>query len=161
MTQIYETIASNLNEAYKKSEDTLKGYAEESKNVDQLKLDSENLKSDSKNLLSNAQAEIARNTKISSELDNLYISYNDLYQKKGTLEANLNEIDDWIGRTMSSDETLTSLELDLSAQQAKLDENDQRAKELIGKISTLESLRNSLPKQAFRSKRDADEGSER
>lgn len=155
MTQIYETIADNLNLAHTKSLATLQGYTDESKSVDQLKLDSESLKSDSKELLANAQSEIARNTKIAGELDNLYISYNELSQTKSSLESNLNGIDEWIGRTMSSDETLTNLELDLSAQQSKLDENNERAKTLIDKISTLDSLRANSQRQTFGEKRFA------
>ena len=72
----------------------------------------------------------------------------------------MSEINDWIDQTTSSDETLKSLELELNDQQSKLKENDDSANDLIDKISTLDSLRNTLPKQTFRQRRDLDDSDE-
>ena len=84
ITQIYETIATNLNLANENSVQTLTGYADQAENIEKLQSDTNILKDETKNLLANAQAEIARKTRISSELDALYTSYSGLAQTKGT-----------------------------------------------------------------------------
>ena len=88
----------------------------------------------------------------------MLVSYNDLFQKKDNLVSHLNEIDQWIEDTLTSDKTLTELESELTKQEEKLEENNDKAKVLIDKINTLDSMRNNLPRTEFRQRRSADDG---
>ena len=54
MTQIYEKITRNLNEAYESSLDSLQAYA------NQLQMDTDSLEEDSRDLLQSAQVEVGR-----------------------------------------------------------------------------------------------------
>ena len=60
MTQIYEKITRNLNEAYESSLDSLQAYANQTKYVDQLQMDTDSLEEDSRDLLQSAQVEVGR-----------------------------------------------------------------------------------------------------
>lgn len=157
MTQIYEQIAANINQAYSEILTTLDEYKNETKAIEQLKLDTGLLKSESEALLTDTQKEIERKQKLDSELNTMLVSYNDLFQTKDNLVSHLNKIDQWIEDTLTSDKTLTELENELIEQEETLEENTDKAKVLIDKINTLDSMRNNLPRTEFRSRRSADD----
>ncbi len=143
MTQIYESIAETLNKAHKESTETLNQYKLNKDKLETLQEDTEKLKEDSEQILKNTQNEMERKVKAEFDLENLNKAVYQLDHQKNQLEKNLDKIDQWINRTMSSAKTLADLENELDTQQNTLNTNELKAKEIIDKIQTLESLRKS------------------
>ena len=147
MTQIYETIADNLNLAYTKSKNNSDEYMSAKDTLEDFSRDSDKLKEDSELLLINAQNEIERKVKAEKDLDSMYKAFNELNLQKELLDKNVDKINQWINRTQSSDQTLSSLEAELNNQQVHLKTNEEKAKDLIQQIQTLDLLRNThIPK---------------
>ncbi len=157
MTQIYEEIAHNLNEAYESSLATLQSHSNQTKYADQLQQDTEILKGDTKELLDSAQAEVAKKARLEAEVEAMLGGVAGLAGKRAELEGRLGELEGWIEETVASDEVLAGLETELSEQQVELEESKETAEDLVGKINTLDSLRNEMRGRGKRSVVDYDD----
>lgn len=60
------------------------------------------------------------------------------------MNKSLTRLDEWINKTVDSDQTLNSLKRELDTQQADLASSGKVADDLIRRIQSLDSLRNSL-----------------
>lgn len=147
VVQTYENIANKLNEAHRQSTETLRKYQAAEIELEDLNKKADGLKETSERLSQDTSEQLNKRGKLESDYDQLNRLYQDLDRKSRDLGKNLDKVEQWTAKTLTSDDNLYKLQSELEAQQKELDESEEKAKELVRKVQSLDSLRESLPNQ--------------
>jgi hypothetical protein len=157
MVKNYERIADTLNTAHNNSASLLKQYEEVKVNLDELNVKTDELKQNNQNIAEQLNEELEKKVQAESDYVRLNSEFNDLDRRARLINKSLERIDDWINKTFSSDKTLTNLKKELDNQQVDLTNSEQLADNLIQKIQSLDTLRNSLTKPVDPANEDSSE----
>ena len=144
--RVYENIADQLNSAHAKSQETLSKYKAAETSLDDFSQKSDRLKASGDDLTLQTNEQLEKRSKLESDYTNLNKLFHDLERKSRDLNKSLERVDQWMGKTLASDQTLINLKKELDEQQKDLDNNEQKANDLVRKIQSLDALRESLPK---------------
>ncbi len=142
----YEQIANKLEDAHTKSIDTLNKFRSAEADLDDFSKRTEILKQASDDLTKKTNDQLEKRSKLESEYSNFNRMYHDLHGRSRELDLSLEKVDNWMSKTLASDQTLSNLKQELDEQQNELDTNEQKAGDLVRKIQSLDALRESLPK---------------
>lgn len=144
MVKSYERLADSLERAHNNSQHVLGKYEEVKNNLDALTVQSDELKTRNQELTNRLNEELEKKVKAESDYVRLSGQYTELDSKAKHLNKSLTKLDEWINKTMESDHTLTQLKRELDNQQSDLTSSEKVADDLIRRIQSLETLRNSL-----------------
>lgn len=146
MVKNYEKIAEKINTAHQKSNKLLEQYSEAKQNLEELSSKTQDLKTRNQNLAEQLNEELEKKVQAESDYVRLNSEFNDFEKRTKQINKSLEKIDEWINKTMTSDQTLTILKKELDNQHIDLTNSEQIADELIRKIQSLDTLKGSLSK---------------
>jgi chromosome segregation ATPase len=144
MVKSYERIADSLEQAHNHSKHVLDQYKDAKNNLDELSTQTDELKSRNEKLTAKLNQELEKKVKAESDYVRLNGQYSELDSRAKQLNKSLLKLDEWINKTVESDQTLAQLKRELDNQQADLTSSERVADDLIRRIQSLDTLRNSL-----------------
>ncbi|CAF0881627.1 unnamed protein product, partial [Brachionus calyciflorus] len=147
MAQVYEKIADDLFKANDRSSQILKNFTNADQQLSDLEKRVDQLKNSASELSQTSNTEIEKKHASELKYTQLNSRYTELDQKSKELSKNLEKIDQWINKTLSSDQTLNNLQSELDAQQLDLAQNEEKSLDLIRRVQSLDTLRGSLSGQ--------------
>ena len=142
VANVYETIATTLETAHKKSQNILKNYEEANERLKKYMTDFEALKVRSDAYQSKLNELENEQEKSEKALKELTKRHNQLEQSLNLLNKDAEKIENWVNRTQQNEILYNDLEKSLKSQEAELKQSNAKASELLNTIKTIESLKN-------------------
>ena len=144
MAQVYEKIADDLTKAHDSSVSVLQNYTRAEQQLNEMEELANQLKEKGSQMAEIADEQIKKVQKSNSDYNELNSNYLKLDQKAKTLTKELENIDNWINKTLSSDQILSNLETQLDEQDIDLKFNEQKSFDLIQRVQSLDTLKGSI-----------------